>query len=320
MLPAAIVILYISKNIKIYKYIEMDYHAIKKKRRNSFDNIRPNIYAKRVDNNVTKQFKEIHDTIPNNTHMSDEEGLKLAYDSPNRFYHHRNKLFVAGTKDFPQDHLDDLKLPFEDTLNLTKRGRDVEAYYRNHMREIDTVIGDSLGGSVSLALEDKYRHDKIDIPGVGIKQVKTFNAPVVAANLGGHNQQIKDLIVSNSQNLGAVVGGAVGSGLDSLTDFRDGGFFTANASKAGGELGKKIANRLTTRQESNPDRIRYFGDPISVFDFNAKTVMPSLGFRMTHPAHTYKGLSIPDKVPEHDVVNVPLTASPSDNKAQQLTE
>ena len=57
------------------------------------------------------------------------------------------------------------------------------------MREIDTVIGDSLGGSVSLALEDKYRHDKIDIPGVGIKQVKTFGAPVVAANIGGSNQK-----------------------------------------------------------------------------------------------------------------------------------
>ena len=40
--------------------------------------------------------------------MSDEEGLKRAYDSPNRYYQHRNDLFVAGTKDFPTDHLDDL--------------------------------------------------------------------------------------------------------------------------------------------------------------------------------------------------------------------
>ena len=145
----------------------------------------PTFTPQRVDNHVTKQFKEIHNTIPNTTYMSDEEGLKLAYDSSNRFYHHRNKLCVAGTQDFPQDHVDALKLPFEDTLILTKRGRDVEAYYKNHMTEIDTVIGHSLGGSVSLALEDKYRHDKIDIPGVGIKQVKTFGAPVVAADIGG---------------------------------------------------------------------------------------------------------------------------------------
>ncbi len=67
---------------------------------------------------------------------------------------------------------------------LTKRGRDVEAYYRHHMREIDTAIGDSLGGSVALYLEYKYRHDKIYIHGVGIKQVKTLNAPIVAGNMG----------------------------------------------------------------------------------------------------------------------------------------
>ena len=49
------------------------------------------------------------------------------------------------------------------TLNLTKRGRDVEAYYRNHMPDIDTVIGHSLGGSVALSNEDKYRHDKLGL-------------------------------------------------------------------------------------------------------------------------------------------------------------
>ena len=85
-------------------------------------------------------------------------------------------------------------------------------------------------------------------------------------------------------------------------------------------MGTKIADRLTTRPESNPDRIRYFGDPISVFDFNAKTVMPSLGFRMTHRAHTYKHMSIPDKVPEPDVSHVPLTAQPSDSQARVLSE
>ena len=63
-----------------------------------------------------------------------------------------NKLFIADTKDFPQDHTDDLKSPFDDTLNKTKRGRDADAYYRSH-HEIDTMIGHSLGGSVSLAIE-----------------------------------------------------------------------------------------------------------------------------------------------------------------------
>ena len=47
--------------------------------------------------------------------ISDEEGLKRAYDTQDGLYQHYNKLFIAGTKDFPQDHLDDLKLPFDDT-------------------------------------------------------------------------------------------------------------------------------------------------------------------------------------------------------------
>ena len=96
---------------------------------------------------------------------------------------------MAGTKDFPQDHLDDLTLPFGNTLNLTKRGRDVEGYYRKHMTEIDTLVAHSMGGNVALALEEKYR-DKIGSPGVGIKQVKTFGALVVAGNIGGNNQKI----------------------------------------------------------------------------------------------------------------------------------
>ena len=248
------------------------FYDIRKRKRhgdiNQLSNLRTNIYSRRVTSNVTKQFEEVHgrplghlNPVSNQNHMSDEEGLKRAYDIPNGYYHHRNKLFVAGTKDFPQDHIYDLKLPFEDTLNLTKRGRDVEAYYRNHMTEIDTIAGHSLGGSVALALEDKYRHDKTGIPGVGIKQVKTFGAPVVAGNLGGNNPIVKDLVVRGTTNLSAEIGGAVGVGVDSLTGFTDQGLFTAGLSSAGGKLGAKVGTRLTTRPEYNPDRIRYDGDP-----------------------------------------------------------
>ena len=78
--------------------------------------------------------------------------MKRAYDTRDGLYQHYNKLFIAGTKDFPRDHIDDLKLPFDCTLNKTKRGRDADACYRSH-HEIGTVIGHSLGGAVSLALE-----------------------------------------------------------------------------------------------------------------------------------------------------------------------
>ena len=87
--------------------------------------------------------------------MQDEEGLRLAYESKDGLHQHYNKLLIAGTRDFPTDHIDDLKLPFDDTLNKTKRGRDADMYYRSH-HEIDTVIGHSLGGSVALALDNQY--------------------------------------------------------------------------------------------------------------------------------------------------------------------
>ena len=68
-------------------------------------------------------------------------------------YQHYNKLFIAGTKGFPVDHIDDSKLQFDDTLNKTTRGKTADAHYRSH-HEIDTVIGHSLGGAVALSLEE----------------------------------------------------------------------------------------------------------------------------------------------------------------------
>ena len=133
------------------------YHKRKKKLEEKYGkliNVRP--YNDETFNNKIasdkqqKYIKEIQD-------MSDEEGLKRAYEAKDGLYQHYNKLFIAGTKDFPQDHIDDLKLPFDDTLNKTKRGRDADAYYRSH-HEIDTVIGHSLGGAVALSLEKQNKN------------------------------------------------------------------------------------------------------------------------------------------------------------------
>ena len=66
--------------------------------------------------------------------ITDEEGLKLAYETMGCIS--INKLLIAGTKDFPTDHIDDLKLPFDDTLNKTHRGRTADAYYRFTMKPI----------------------------------------------------------------------------------------------------------------------------------------------------------------------------------------
>ena len=52
----------------------------------------------------------------------------MAYESKDGLYQQFYKLLIAGTKDFPIDHIDDLKLQFDDTLNKTERGRDAVMY------------------------------------------------------------------------------------------------------------------------------------------------------------------------------------------------
>ena len=104
--------------------------------------------------------------------ITDEEVLKRAYGTTGGLYQHY-ELFIAGTKDFPTDHIDDLKLSFADTLSKTKRGRDADAYYRSH-HEIDTAIGHSLCAAVSLALEKHYKQEGINP--YGIIQSKSFSA------------------------------------------------------------------------------------------------------------------------------------------------
>ena len=90
------------------------------------------------------------------------------------------KLFIAGTKDFPVDHIDDLKLSCDDTLNKTKRSRNADAHYRSH-HETDTVIGHSLGGAVALSLEKQCKKE-CNNP-FGIIQSTTFGAPVISCKI-----------------------------------------------------------------------------------------------------------------------------------------
>ena len=199
-----------------------------------------------ASNRQQKLLKQLQD-------ISDEEGLKRAYDTQDGLYQHFNKLFIAGTKD-PIDFADDLKLPFDDTLNMTTRGRTADKYYRSRGSEIDTVIGHSLGGAVALSLEKQYKKEGNNP--YGIIQSKTFGSPTVSAN------------------------------------------FTNN----------------------NPNRIRYFGDPISALDFGSTTVMPSMSFRWKNSAHSYKGLFIKDAVETHDTEKNMLEPSPDDSEATVITE
>ena len=56
-----------------------------------------------VDNKQQKYIKQLQD-------ITADEGLRLAYETKDGLHQHYNKLFIAGTKDFPVDHTDDFKI------------------------------------------------------------------------------------------------------------------------------------------------------------------------------------------------------------------
>ena len=66
--------------------------------------------------------------------------------------------------------------------------------------------------------------------------------------------------------------------------------------------------------------MRWAGDPMSMFDFNATTIMPSFNQRRRNSAHSYTGLEIADKVPIHDTPKNCLTPSGTDEDAAVITE
>ena len=114
--------------------------------------------------------------------------------------------------------------------------------------------------------------------------------------------------------------GYIGASADSAMGFSDGGILTGMGADTGKKVSSDFDNRITEDTNTSPERIRYFGDPVSMFDFNSTTVMLSMGFRWKSSAHPYKGLQIADKVPLHDVERNPLTPSPDDSKAEVITE
>ena len=107
---------------------------------------------------------------------------------------------------------------------------------------------------------------------------------------------MKDEIIA-----GGVAGmGYIGASADAAIGFSDGGLLTGMGVDISKKVSTDFANRITSDTNTSPAEIKCFGDPVSMFDFQAETVMPSFGFRFNNSAHSYKGLSIKDAVPLHD--------------------
>ena len=106
-------------------------------------------------NTRSKIHNEVKEELAGNwSFLTDTQGLRLAYESPDRIYRNGSQLYIAGTKD-PIDFYDDLKLPLYQTRN-TKRYKDVDKFIKDGAIEIDgekhygitDIISHSLGSEV----------------------------------------------------------------------------------------------------------------------------------------------------------------------------
>ena len=178
------------------------------------------------------------------------------------------------------------------------------------------MIGHSLGGAVALSLEKQCKQEGNNP--YGILQSKTFGAPTVSGNIS--NPLLKNINKDGMVGAGVAGIGFIGASADSATGFSDGGLLTGLGAEVGKNILSDLSNRITSDTNTSPDGIRYFGDPISVFDFQATTIMPSFKQRWGNSAHAYSGLFIKDVVPLHDTIHNPLTPSPDDSEAAVITE
>jgi hypothetical protein len=92
--------------------------------------------------------------------MTDVEGLDRAYARDNGIYIRNNTMFVSGTKDFPQDHWDDLKIPVNLTAESLRYRNADKALKNNELlnpdQKITSLVGHSLGGGVILEMQKQY--------------------------------------------------------------------------------------------------------------------------------------------------------------------
>ena len=111
--------------------------------------------------------------------ITDKVGLNKAYGRASKLYTHGNTLYIAGTSSL-QDVWDDLKIP----LNLTEQSERYKkaASLLKVNKDIQNVVGHSLGGSVALELQKDYPERKF--------KSNTYGAPV--ASLTGADNRFRN--------------------------------------------------------------------------------------------------------------------------------
>jgi hypothetical protein len=115
-----------------------------------------------TDQHIGTQYQPSYDKpITNNSAhitlnaMTDVQSLDKAYSRDTGLYIRNDTMLVAGTKDFPQDHWDELKIPFNLTPESLRYRNADNAFKYNP--PITSVVGYALG--VAVILEMQHYHD-----------------------------------------------------------------------------------------------------------------------------------------------------------------
>ena len=127
--------------------------------------LKTNFYTDTQESHIGSQYQTSHDTPPITktaeaiklNALTAVEGLTIVYARDNGIYIRHTSMFVSGTKDWPQDHWDDVKIPCNPTAEpLRYRNADQalttnEALYPE--QQTTSLVGHSLGGSVVLEMQ-----------------------------------------------------------------------------------------------------------------------------------------------------------------------
>jgi pimeloyl-ACP methyl ester carboxylesterase len=103
--------------------------------------------------------------------MTDDQGIRKAYDDPNNIVFNGNHVYVSGTHlNNPQDLLTDLTIPLG-MIKYTDRYKQLEQLMDLHP-EAERMIGHSMGGSLILAYQQNHPERYV--------KTYTYGAPVIS--------------------------------------------------------------------------------------------------------------------------------------------
>ena len=131
---------------------------------------------KKLLKKFSKEIQKGNEYLDDFSNINDETGLKRAYNNRTDLglYHHpENKtLYIAGTKDFPRDVLDDVLIPFH-MVHRSKRYRSANDFIKNNIDNIDTIVSHSLGSATTMKLHQDYNNRFT---------TRTYGTPTVSYN------------------------------------------------------------------------------------------------------------------------------------------